>query len=498
VTYDGDKMKSLYLALACLTALPAFALTPVEFADRITRLKQLAESQIVEAGLAETTCYRLAQVNQAISSVEKSEFTHEFLNSRGATIINDLFSTRLAIRNRIGDAIGFGAISPNCLQSIRGFFRTARYIEEYIAEQMAHEQLAASRVFEGTSPTMMLNPAFSSHELRSGDILLSRGNAVVSAAIARIGDDDGQFSHIALIYIDEKSPERKIYSIEAHIEIGVVVAPIEKYLTDGKVRSVIYRPKDARFASIAAKLMYDRVSAESQGGGSNIPYDFGMDMTDTRELFCSEVASLGYSLASSKQFEIPLFKSTMTMKNKTFLNAIGVSVTETFAPTDIDVDPRFELVAEWRDLTKTQDARFLDAILTNMYDWMDSYDYILDSSLGQKLLHSGAWAARKTILFSKLLEEKFPTNMSSSALNTMVSLGEVGDRLLRLVKEANRQEEKNKGLGLTHFQVRELLDKARTEDFMKYQNSKKWFESNPEPLFHNYFHPREKSAWSIF
>ena len=46
----------------------------------------------------------------------------------------------------------------------------------------------------------------SSLELRAGDVLLVRGQLHNSAAIARVGDVDTQFSHIGIIHIDDVRP----------------------------------------------------------------------------------------------------------------------------------------------------------------------------------------------------------------------------------------------------------------------------------------------------
>ena len=54
--------------------------------------------------------------------------------------------------------------------------------------------------------------------VHSGDILISRGGAPTSALIARGNDYPGNFSHVALVHIDEKT--NSISIIESHIERG--------------------------------------------------------------------------------------------------------------------------------------------------------------------------------------------------------------------------------------------------------------------------------------
>jgi len=52
--------------------------------------------------------------------------------------------------------------------------------------------------------------------VHSGDLLVSRGGAEVSALISRGNDFPGNFSHVALIYVEETT--QTPYLIEAHIE----------------------------------------------------------------------------------------------------------------------------------------------------------------------------------------------------------------------------------------------------------------------------------------
>ena len=131
-------------------------------------------------------------------------------------------------------------------------------------------------------------------EVHSGDLLVSRGGAAVSALISRGNDYPGNFSHVALLYVDEKTG--KAHLIEAHIEKGVAVSSVEEYEQDKKLRFMVMRPRQNLAALIAdpmlphkaAKMMFD----ESQN--RHIPYDFKMNFYDSAAMFCSEVASYAY------------------------------------------------------------------------------------------------------------------------------------------------------------------------------------------------------------
>src|SRR5690606_40469455 len=119
----------------------------------------------------------------------------------------------------------------------------------------------SKRGFTGTNWNTLVPPAFDTgHNIpfRSGDLILMRGSAHNSAAIARIGDVDTQFSHIAIVYVD---PDGKHWIVEALIEDGSVVKPLESVLDHGLGRAVLYRHRDPDLAARAAKLAYDRVLA---------------------------------------------------------------------------------------------------------------------------------------------------------------------------------------------------------------------------------------------
>lgn len=184
-------------------------------------------------------------------------------------------------------------------------------------------------------------------EVHSGDLLLSRGGAEVSALISRGNDYPGNFSHVALLYVEEKT--NSAYVIEAHIEKGVAVATIEQYEKDKKLRFMVMRPRadlpamfaDPMIPQNAAKEMY------TQALSRHIPYDFKMNYLDTTALFCSEVASLAY-----RENGLQLWPSLSTISSQGVVNWLqdfGVENFVTQMPSDLEYDPQLSVVAEWRD-----------------------------------------------------------------------------------------------------------------------------------------------------
>ncbi len=183
-------------------------------------------------------------------------------------------------------------------------------------------------------------------KVHSGDLLVSRGGAEVSALISRGNDYPANFSHVALIYIDE---EGEAFLIEAHIEKGVAISSLQQYVKDKKLRCMVLRPridlpqlqKNKMLPHEAAKLAYN----ESQS--RHIPYDFKMNFHDSTAMFCSEVASYAYNKSG-----INLWQRVSTISSPgvvNWLHAFGVENFVTQMPGDLEYDPQVSIVAEWRD-----------------------------------------------------------------------------------------------------------------------------------------------------
>jgi hypothetical protein len=183
--------------------------------------------------------------------------------------------------------------------------------------------------------------------IHSGDILVSRGGAATSALIARGNDFPGNFSHVALVHVDEAT--KQVSVIESHIESGVGVSPIEKYLADTKLRIMVLRLR-ADLPQLAADPLLPHNAAAlaiSNALAHHIPYDFTMDYHDASKLFCSEVAAAAY-----QPFGVTLWMGISHLSSPgvtSWLAALGARHFETQEPSDLEYDPQLRVVAEWRD-----------------------------------------------------------------------------------------------------------------------------------------------------
>jgi hypothetical protein len=377
---------------------------------------------------------------------------------KAGPLVREIFHAKLELREALARLEAAGPVPPACVTAMRHTMRASLFLSEYLAEHFL-PQAREERAFAGEEPSLLLNPKFGAKlELRAGDVLLSRGDAFVSGAIARLGDVDGNFSHVAMVYVDPAT--REPYTIEAHIEIGSVVAPLEKYLADGKSRAQVFRHPDAGLAAEAARVMQVRVSGAS-ARGRNVPYDFAMTMDGVgagTELFCSEVASLGYRVASGGRLRLPRYRTRLVMKNDAFLKAIGIGAEESFTPSDLEVETRFALVAEWRNLGKTQRSRMTDAVITHIYAMMEEQGYALRNPLGTAIKRDLVYTARRLPLFSALLAERLPRNMPRQTLGMMLALDQTAEAMLEALERENAARVARSGMAMTGAQMRAFLE----------------------------------------
>jgi len=230
--------------------------------------------------------------------------------------------------------------------------------------------------------------------IHSGDILVSRGGAPTSALIARGNDFPGNFSHVALVYVDPDT--RAPLIIESHIERGVTVSSLQEYLADVKLRIMILRLRSDLPPMIADPMLPHRAAehAVASARRQHIPYDFAMDVEDTSKMFCSEVVSSAYGVMGMKLW---MGMSTISTPGVTaWLAAFGVRHFDTQEPSDLEYDPQLRVVGEWRSPETLFKDHIDNAILDALLEGADK---------GDRLRH--AWyllpVARLTKLYSVLL-----------------------------------------------------------------------------------------------
>jgi len=203
--------------------------------------------------------------------------------------------------------------------------------------------LSAGRAEGSAAPGVVVQGV----DIRSGDLLVSRGGYPTSALIARGSDLPGNFSHVALVHVDSSTGQAS--TIEAHIERGVSISSADDYLRDKKLRIMVLRLRRDLPALVADPLLPHRAAerALARAKTEHVPYDFTMDYMDPSRLFCSEVASSVY-----RDLGVTLWTGLSTISSpglRRWLASFGVRHFETQEPSDLEYDPNLVVVAEWRD-----------------------------------------------------------------------------------------------------------------------------------------------------
>lgn len=183
--------------------------------------------------------------------------------------------------------------------------------------------------------------------IHSGDILVSRGGEPHSALIAIGSDYPGNFSHVAVVYVD---PDTRLASVvESNAHSGVNVSTVGQYLRDVKLRVMVLRLRADLSPLVADPWIPHRAAARAltlaQQGG--IPYDFAINHRDRGKMYCSEVVATAY-----EPFGIHLWQVISRISapgSRSWLAALGVRNFEPRAPSTLEYDPQLRVVAEWRD-----------------------------------------------------------------------------------------------------------------------------------------------------
>jgi len=488
------KKFNLVVVLGFLVAVSSHAQGPVKF--NVGRWLENFKNSL-DSKVKPETCS--TEFKKRYSDLFKLNFKivdQQALEKNGEDWAEAAFLARLYLRGYLQELEQKKQLSADCIQESRNLFRALRFLEETVAvlkyKPAAYDENKVAPYLKGEAPYLRKNPLYAEIKfpegLKSGDLLMSRGNTSTSAMIARIGDVDGQFSHVAMVYVEPKT--KKVWMMEEHIEIGSAVRPFEEYAADKNFRVVALRFHDKKLAAEAAQVMYDRLSKE------NVPYNFAMDASQEKELFCSQVPYVGYKKASHGEVILPSYPTKITPHNRSLLDKLGVKVTEMFAPSDLEVDFRFDVMAEWKDISRVIDNQMKDAILVQFFSWLEKYDYKLYSSAKGVAAMEAGYNVRHS-WFGGLLDKKFPLNMSKDVMETVITFDFVFEKIFKKLNGINQATIDQTGYPMSFHQMYEYLEQFRKRDLRKYAEHRADVYTHPykvfssgKSVFHSWLHPQ--------
>lgn len=476
-------------------------------------MKQVADrgTEVANKKMNLATCpQELGSYYSEIAAIDPSSVDTNGLPVQFKSLTQQLWQARLSLRKNFAELYkSSDKADPRlekCADSVRDIFRLHRYIEDYLGELELKPKRYVDKVdpknlnpLAGEAPNLLLADGETEWTVRSGDVYVSRGNAFTSAAISRVGKADAQFSHVAFIYVNgpehgktfsvsEALANPNVLVLEAHIEVGSTIRTFAEYIADGNARTTLFRYPDSKIAHEAAKASYEYVSkyiaasyAENpqfppKDPNHHVPYDFAMDESNAKQLFCSEIAYYGFKAVGVK---IPIIETKLA-RNNDMIERLGIKGTQMFAPADMELDYRFEFKAEYRDYRKVANLRMKDAILTSVYDWMENRDYKIKPNIIQTTRAAYAWVMRH--LDFNFVKEQLPKNMSVRMLNSVFVLDKVGEILQKHLEDQEVAYYSKTGRLMTLPQMKASLEKLREEDEDSYRTSN-------YSVFHSYLRP---------
>lgn len=385
-----------------------------------------------------------ANMRELYSAVYETDFGHldvGEVRSLAAPAIASLFDAYLTLRDRVPEWHAMGAMRDGAPLAVRNAMRILRYTGDIVGEVASgYARLApgetTSKAFEGPPAWTTMHPRLAEGtrvSIEAGDVVLVRGQLHNSAAIARIGDVDSQFSHVGIVHVDE---DRRRWLVEALIEEGSVLSPLDKALSGGLGRAVLFRHRDAALARRAAALVAQHVQSARRGLLRWLPYDFSMDLAGDDRFFCSKLVRFGYVNASGGAMRLPTFPTRLAMENRDFFERIGVTAVDTFAPADFEVEPAFDIVAEWRDYRVTSSLRMQDLLMSKLFDWMEAYGYCFreDLPMGVMALAGRASSFTPDVVKNLIVRAglpKIPSNMRTRTISTIGMLHTTAEPILQ-------------------------------------------------------------------
>ncbi len=438
-----------------------------DFAKDFETLKALATAP---AATSEELLRNLSRLYHEVFERDLNRYNGPSIKAAAPQLINAIFELRTTLRDRIPEWQRQGLMTRDVQRALRDALRILRYATDMLGElnighDIGDQDEKPMQAFREVSHNTLVHPKFDTGAnlaFQTGDVILVRGMAHNSAAIARIGDIDSQFSHVSMVHVDEAG---RTWVVESLIEDGAVVTPLKEALNHGVTRAILLRHRDPAIAARASKLIFEHVQRSNASGGRRILYDFSMRLHNYNELFCSKLIRLAFEDATDGKIKLPTFTTRLDAKNRDFFKRVGVKAEETFAPGDLEIEPQFEMVAEWQDYRFTSRTRMQDLIMTKLFEWMDVHGFKFEEDFSIRLI---AFFGRLATKLSKTARDlvfsvvpKVPPNMSKRTIAVIAMLHKTAQPILEELQHKDRLRLHTEGKPLHPREIYDHLEDVR-------------------------------------
>jgi hypothetical protein len=274
--------------------------------------------------------------------------------------------------------------------------------------------------------------------------------------------------------VDRDNKTQELKTIESYVGVGVAFYDFDFALKNENARILWLRNKDKNLARLASskisKMVKDRLDQNNP-----IKYDYELNFKDPTTMSCAEVSQVAYEMASEGQFKIPYYPNEISGA-ESLVSRLKIAPGPTYEPGDMEIDPRFELMGEFQDLRLTRDSRQKDAIMSEIFRWMNDYDYKLVDNMKSKMAGGIIWKIRRTFLWplvKKTLKlDDFSKEIPKNMLSTVTLINQIGGVLVQDMKNLDLAFEKRHGIPMNAKEMQQALEKYRQDDLKLYKNKK--------------------------
>ncbi len=426
----------------------------------------------------------LASLQQNLRNIDWNAYTNADLKAHAMDTINSFWQLRLSIHRKLPD------VKRDCVILARDVFHKLRDGEDYLGDfaYSVKQENPAKLDFQKQPvpiydrkayPPYFVRPDLDDPQFKfqAGDLMLARGVSFISAIISQISDNRSHFSHV--VFVDVNAKTQKVGTVESYVGVGVAHYDIDFALKNENARLLVLRPKDATMGQKATDFA-------NKAARDKISYDYSMNFADYSKMSCVELAIYAYDKASLGQVKVPMNPANLTLDNPDFLNKMNLKKGHIITPDDLETDPNFDLVLDWKDYRLLRDSRHKDAILSELMRWMSDLHYNFHDTLKSTAAKYLVQPSRKTPLWPLVrlvtgapnIDKEIP----AKTLGVMTVLNSVAEDLLEEIRKQDEVYFQKHQRPMTNAQLRETLERIRQEDARKYAAGEK-------SLIHRALHP---------
>lgn len=467
--------------------LVCFLLTAIEAESSVVQTLQQVRSDL--------SCQTMAPVIQKLPEealIQDLQNAHPEERAKNLILIQyHSWNLRVLINDNL-------AAFKDCEKSLRELINTLRGIEDLAGliytqtpQQKGSEidfqnqpipMKAAANYYGYITKEGFMNPA--ALDLNSGDLLVTRGTSFFSATLSSITENPGDFSHFVLVH--KNDVDNKVETLESYAQTGGIARyDIDFALKNENARILWLRPRFKEVAKTGSEYFYQQILVEEKGLKPRTKYDYNMDLKTQDRMTCSEIAYWSYLKASNGNIVIPESKSKMPATLAPILDLAKIPKEPMLSPQDMEVDSRFEILGEFRDYRLVQDSRMRDAILRNIFSWINTKNYVLHHNINSFLLSYLIHPISKTPLWPMvkgMLNISIPKEAPKGFVRLLYQINDISEKIYSELELENKKKMQEQGFPLTKTEMDQIIESIRSEDLRKYQDHKK-------SKFHNYFHP---------